>query len=220
MSNQNTNKTHCKRGHEFTLENTYVEPATLKRQCRVCSITRSRVNEKNRNRTPENRHLYRVENLDRFLELEHKQRTQNPEKQLEKTNKWRLKNMGKVLEYNKQWRAKNPEKMAAARHKRRALEGNFTAQQWKDLKDQYGNKCLGCGRAEEELVLLGLKLTPDHVLPIALGGSGDISNIQPLCFGKGGCNNRKSIKHIDFRNTNLKVMPSASEQEQLHVAIR
>ena len=55
---------------------------------------------------------------------------------------------------------------------------------------------------------------PDHVLPIARGGSGDVSNIQPLCFGKGGCNNRKSIKHIDFRNTNLKVMPSASEQEQ------
>lgn len=35
------NKTHCKRGHEFTPDNTYTRPGTSTRQCRSCvSITR------------------------------------------------------------------------------------------------------------------------------------------------------------------------------------
>lgn len=34
-SNQNTNKTHCKNGHEFTEENTYIAPQG-NRSCRIC----------------------------------------------------------------------------------------------------------------------------------------------------------------------------------------
>lgn len=32
-------KTHCKRGHEYTLENTYLQPATGRRSCRTCKRT-------------------------------------------------------------------------------------------------------------------------------------------------------------------------------------
>ena len=32
----NFGKTHCCRGHEFTPANTYVQPQTNKRQCRIC----------------------------------------------------------------------------------------------------------------------------------------------------------------------------------------
>ena len=35
-TNQYTNATHCKHGHEFTAENTYRNPTSGRRQCRAC----------------------------------------------------------------------------------------------------------------------------------------------------------------------------------------
>ncbi len=34
--------THCKHGHEFIAENTYVRPGSKKRDCRACHRRRSR----------------------------------------------------------------------------------------------------------------------------------------------------------------------------------
>lgn len=59
------------------------------------------------------------------------------------------------------------------------------------LKEQYGFTCLACGRAEPEIVL-----TIDHVVPVSLGGSNKISNLQPLCES---CNNRKGDTVVDYR---------------------
>lgn len=36
--NANTNKTHCPRGHKYTEENTYIQPSTGSRLCRICRI--------------------------------------------------------------------------------------------------------------------------------------------------------------------------------------
>ena len=97
----------------------------------------------------------------------------------------------------------NPDKVREYNHKRRArklnIGGTFTAQQFLYLCAFYNNTCLGCKRTEAELSPLGLMIVPDHVQPLSRGGSNRIENIQPLCHGKGGCNNKKFTKHIDYR---------------------
>jgi len=101
----------------------------------------------------------------------------------------------KYRETHRNWDRANPEKLAAKNQRRRALKlgngGSFAAQEWIALKHKYGYRCLGCGRAEPEIVL-----TPDHVIPLVLGGRNDITNIQPLCRS---CNSRKHTKIIDYR---------------------
>ena len=78
------------------------------------------------------------------------------------------------------------------KNRRRANEissgSNFTAGEWMDLCKRYDNICLACGKKK--------KLSADHVIPLALGGSNDIKNIQPLCKP---CNSRKYLGTTDYR---------------------
>ena len=103
-----------------------------------------------------------------------------------------------------EWNRQHPEKVAAkskAQHaKRKGNGGSYTAKQWLQLKKTYG-RCVGCGLSEAAIIALGRTLAADHVLPIAKGGSSNIDNIQPLCHGRGGCNNKKAARHIDYRRT-------------------
>lgn len=89
------------------------------------------------------------------------------------------------------WAARNPAKVkassVAARHARRAAAGRFTASQWQLLCALYGHQCAACDADE--------KLTPDHIVALARGGSNHIANIQPLCLD---CNRRKGTKGIVF----------------------
>lgn len=144
----------------------------------------------------------------------------------QRTKEWREANPEWHNRLNREWDKNNPEKAAEIGRRKRANAllnkpeetrvkwvvktqnrrarkvgngGVFTTEQWLALKIKYNNLCLCCKRTEEELKILGLKLVPDHIIPIAKGGSSDISNIQPLCHGKGGCNNRKEAKSIDYR---------------------
>jgi hypothetical protein len=96
-------------------------------------------------------------------------------------------------------RAKN----IAGRHRRRAKEkgngGSWTGKQWRALKAEHG-RCLGCGRAEAEVIAMGRKLVPDHIKPVSIGGANSIENLQPLCHGDGSsCNMLKSARWIDYR---------------------
>jgi 5-methylcytosine-specific restriction endonuclease McrA len=95
----------------------------------------------------------------------------------------------------RKWTRANLDKVQANRHRRRSRErdngGSFTDNEWAALKTQYDYTCLRCRRREPEI-----RLTPDHVIPVAKGGSGDISNIQPLC---GSCNSAKGAKTTDYR---------------------
>jgi 5-methylcytosine-specific restriction endonuclease McrA len=79
-------------------------------------------------------------------------------------------------------------KVRLAKHHRRTL-GKVTRKMWNDLKEQYGHKCPACGEAKP--------LTLDHIVPVFLGGTNDMSNLQPLCQS---CNSRKGTRIMRYAN--------------------
>lgn len=132
-----------------------------------------------------------------------KWRKEHPERSRENRKAWRIENPESAKETERKNRINHPETKRAVSHRRRAREFgqscSFTPAQWLALLALYGNRCLGCRRSERELRAAGLKLVPDHVQSLKLGGTSDIGNIQPLCHGASGCNNRKGAKHVDYR---------------------
>jgi hypothetical protein len=70
--------------------------------------------------------------------------------------------------------------------------GSHTLGEWENLKAQYNWTCPSCAKSVPEI-----KLTQDHIIPISLGGSDNIENIQPLCKS---CNCRKNAKIIKYEN--------------------
>jgi 5-methylcytosine-specific restriction endonuclease McrA len=109
------------------------------------------------------------------------------------TAKWHEKHPEYQKQYDAKWRAENIEAAKAIRENRRVRVvcngGSFTEDDWNVLLLLYDFKCLACGRDD-------VLLTADHVIPVAFGGSSDISNIQPLCKS---CNSIKGTHYIDYR---------------------
>lgn len=78
----------------------------------------------------------------------------------------------------------------------KGAKGNHSIFQWLELKKKYNHMCLCCKLFEPKV-----KLTQDHIVPITLGGSDYIENIQPLCMR---CNSIKKCNIIDYRNDGQK----------------
>ena len=109
----------------------------------------------------------------------------------EQRAKWRLTRAGAG---NPAWingRSKNNAYYRRIREQReREAPGYHSEGEWQTLKVQYGNQCASCKRPEPSV-----KLTKDHIIPLARGGSHFIENIQPLCQS---CNSRKRTKIITY----------------------
>lgn len=107
----------------------------------------------------------------------------------------------------KRYRKEHPGWYRNIKAKRRGLAknlgGNFTDNEWRELKDRYDYTCLRCGKKEPEI-----KLTVDHIVSLNRWIRwklrhqdiqyqwNDIENIQPLCQS---CNSIKNDKNIDFK---------------------
>lgn len=69
--------------------------------------------------------------------------------------------------------------------------GKHSKLDWFWLKKFFNDKCVLCGGLNQRWI------EKDHIIPISLGGSDSIQNIQPLCQL---CNQKKSNKFMeDFR---------------------
>ena len=126
-------------------------------------------------------------------QMEQRRYHADPEKYQALARSWRERNIDRVREVYRTWQKNNRDKVVAKTHRRNARKmqngGSYTAQEWRELCQRYGNRCLSCGRTN-------VKLTVDHVIPLIRGGTNSIDNIQPLC---GVCNSKKGTREIDYR---------------------
>lgn len=87
------------------------------------------------------------------------------------------------------YRAANLDKLNAYWHKRRAMlkgnGGSHTAEQWAEKLEAFDNRCAYCATQG--------KMTKDHILAVANGGTDDIDNLVPACLS---CNSRKGKRNV------------------------
>ncbi len=158
--NANARKDTCSEGHPYDEENTYVYKGN--RQCRTCRKQRV------------------MESWER-----HK------DKRLSERRDYYTRNRERLIAMSLQWAKDNPERAALTsrlKKQRRRAAGALTADEWRRIQTQYGNRCLACGSDGP--------LTIDHVVPVSKGGANTAANVQPLC---GPCNSAKATKTIDYR---------------------
>jgi hypothetical protein len=156
------------------------------------------------NRTPERRDYFRVYNSSRDMKEYFRLYNHRPMRR-EQIQAWGKAHPESLRTAFRKW-ARTPKGKAIMKshaHNRRARflgnGGSWTASEWVALVARYGHRCLACGLGEVQLRCLRRKLVPDHVIPLVHDGRNDISNLQPLCHGTCGCNNRKGARHTDYR---------------------
>lgn len=98
-------------------------------------------------------------------------------------------NADRVSARNKAWDAANPEARRAKNHRRRARlkDGNspgVSPAQWAGILESFAHRCAYCEQSS-------IKLTREHVRPIACGGIDAPENVVPACKS---CNSSKGAK--------------------------
>jgi len=67
-------------------------------------------------------------------------------------------------------------RLRAERLREARKKGTHTRAEWLEMLDASGHVCCACGSE-----VIGGNPTKDHIIPISLGGSDSIRNLQPLC---------------------------------------
>jgi 5-methylcytosine-specific restriction endonuclease McrA len=143
-----------------------------------------RIREQDTRRSHASRWAYRLLYRDKARASARRYRERYPDRHRESVRAHRRRFPDSSRLASADWRRRNPDKHAANSASRRARVlgggGSHTEKQWRDLCIEYGGRCAYCHRVKE--------LVRDHVIPLVLGGSNDITNIAPACRN---CNQRK-----------------------------
>lgn len=124
----------------------------------------------------------------------------HPEEARRMTREFHARHPGRRKFWDKRYYENNKDAFILNGHIRRARVkksgGIISRKEWKELKEQFGNRCINpeCKDPYKK------PLTLDHVVPIVLGGENVIQNAQPLCKS---CNSRKNTKVIDYRKLHV-----------------
>jgi 5-methylcytosine-specific restriction endonuclease McrA len=149
--------------------------------------------ENNLDKINQSQYAWQAANPDKVRAAARRWYAKNAERLREKRRKRYAKNPELEKEKRRQWFKDNPDKSRIYVNNRRARKrgngGSYSAKEWRDLCDRYGNFCIGPGPH-------GGELEPDHVIPLVKNGPNDIGNIQPLCRR---CNASKGTKTVDYR---------------------
>jgi 5-methylcytosine-specific restriction endonuclease McrA len=170
-------------------------------KCKPCARERGRNwRDANPERFAESVRQWREANPEKVVEGGRKWYASNTERKGKTNRRWAQTNPERRAEITRNWQKTNPEKVKVKDHNRRAKVKGNGGKLSKDIVQllliQQSGKCACCGA---DLSQTGYHL--DHIMPLALGGINDDSNVQLLTPT---CNLRKGAKHPD------KWMPLAS----------
>lgn len=176
---------------------------------RICKPCRAEYQREYRKNNPNYESDWKKKNIDKVKLSKTKHYLANKQKVIDRAKQWnyenrekkillsriyRVKNAEKCSEYRKMWNRKNKDLKRIYSQNRRAKErengGDLSPNLANKLFDLQKGKCACCGKP------LGSNFQLDHIMPIALGGKNEDSNIQLLTSR---CNKQKHAKHpIDF----------------------
>jgi 5-methylcytosine-specific restriction endonuclease McrA len=127
----------------------------------------------------------------------------NKEKIIAKHNKYIIEHPEIRRKIFNTYYKKNVERFTHYKRTRRAKihnsEGNFTLQEWEQMKKDFNYSCAYCGLSEPQI-----KLEPDHKKSIFDGGANVIKNITPACRHCNAVKNKKSIKEVALKSISIK----------------
>lgn len=130
--------------------------------------------------------VYLKNNRDKRLEWRRRNYRANIGKERLRSKRYKLEHPDRVRKTMTHWRINHRDSAREYDNRRRSkLMGceinDFTARQWRELKEKYNHRCAYCGKISEHL-------QQDHVIPISKNGNHTLSNIVPACKS---CNCKK-----------------------------
>jgi 5-methylcytosine-specific restriction endonuclease McrA len=194
---------------EKSIENFYLNRGKYMSCCQECvAIRRKEYYIKNKSEIAIKRAIYqaahrkeqyahtkawRKRNVDKMREANRRQYANNPQHRQSVKNAWREANVDKIKAFQKKYRLNHLPKMAEKQHKRRAkMRSNGVYQiSEKELIKLYSFPCIACGTTD--------RVTIDHIIPIARGGTHSIGNLQSLCLKCNSSKNHRTMSEWKFQ---------------------